>query len=151
MASAAQCGDREEPFVREREELRRVLSSPSFQKAPKLSRILSYICGKYFEGTAENLKQYSIAVEALERAPGFDPQSDAIVRVDLHLLRKRLENYYAGTGKGHDVQIVLPAGQYAPQFIDRPVESAATRAPVANTGTTCGGNHSEATDGGATH
>src|SRR5215475_2873656 len=128
MASAAQCGDREEPFVREREELRRVLSSPSFQKAPKLSRILSYVCGKYFEGTAENLKQYSIAVEALERAPGFDPQADAIVRVDLHLLRKRLRKYYAGTVKGHELQIVLPAGQYAPQFIYRQPQSAETQA-----------------------
>lgn len=101
-----------------------------FQKAPKLSRILSYVCGKYFEGTAENLKQYSIAVEALERAPGFDPQSDAIVRVDLHLLRKRLDNYYAGAGKGHEVQILLPAGRYAPQFIYRHPESAETEAAV---------------------
>jgi hypothetical protein len=114
-----------------------------FQKAPKLSRILSYVCGKYFEGTAENLKQYSIAVEALERAPGFDPQSDAIVRVDLHLLRKRLENYYAGAGKGHEVQILLPAGRYAPQFIYRRPESAETQAAVETSGRTTG-NESEA-------
>src|SRR5215475_5469531 len=141
MASAAQCGDREEPFVREREELRRVLSSPSFQKAPKLSRILSYICGKYFEGTAENLKQYSIAVEALERAPGFDPQSDPIVRVDLHLLRKRLENYYAGAGKEHEVQIALPVGQYAPQFIYRQREGAETQAELVTTEPSTGNDY----------
>ena len=142
LASARQCGSREELFSREREELRQVLTSPLFQKAPKLSRILSYVCGKYFEGTAENLKQYSIAVEALERAPGFDPQSDAIVRVDLHLLRKRLENYYAGAGKGHEVQILLPAGRYAPQFIYRQPESAETEAAVV-TGDRTTGNESE--------
>jgi len=114
-----------------------------FQKAPKLSRILSYVCGKYFEGTAENLKQYSIAVEALERAPGFDPQSDAIVRVDLHLLRKRLENYYAGAGKEHEVQILLPAGRYAPQFIYRQPESAGIQAAGVTSDSTSG-NESEA-------
>jgi hypothetical protein len=119
-----------------------------FQKAPKLSRILSYVCGKYFEGTAENLKQYSIAVEALERAPGFDPQSDAIVRVDLHLLRKRLEDYYAGPGKGHEVQILLPAGRYAPQFIYRQPESAKTQAAVVTSDRTTG-NESEAPAGTA--
>jgi len=109
-----------------------------FEKAPKLSRILSYICGKYFEGNAENLKQYNIAVEALERAPGFDPQADAIVRVDLHLLRKRLRQYYAGAGKGHEVQIVLPAGQYAPQFIHRRPESAETQAAETTSGSASG-------------
>lgn len=124
MASLAQFERREDRFDLERAELEQVLSSPSFRKAPKLSRILSYICEKYFDGTAENLKQYSIAVEALERAPGFDPHVDAIVRVDLHLLRKRLQRYYASVGKEHEIQIVLPAGQYVPQFIRRDAQAA---------------------------
>src|SRR5436305_5066592 len=117
MASVAQIESQKDRFKTEREEVERILASVSFRKAPKLSRILAYICEKYFDGTAENLKEYSIAVEALDRAPGFDPHLDAIVRVDLHLLRKRIESYYNGEGKNHSIRIVLPVGQYTPQFV----------------------------------
>lgn len=132
MASVAQFEKQEDRFDRERAELEQVLSSPSFRKAPKLSRILSYICERYFDGTAGNLKQYSIAVDALERAPGFDPHVDAIVRVDLHLLRKRLENYYATLGKEHALQIVLPAGQYTPLFVEREIRAAGSIVEMQN-------------------
>src|SRR5262252_4567224 len=117
MVSASVVGDPRNEFCRERAELATVLASRSFQRAPKLSRILAYICERYFEGTASGLKEYSIAVDALGRAPGFDPQADAIVRVDLHLLRKRLESYYAEEGRTHEMRIVLPIGQYTPEFV----------------------------------
>jgi hypothetical protein len=117
MVSARVVRDRKDAFCEERAELQAVLSARSFQRAPKLSRILAYVCEKYFSGQGADLKEYSIAVDALGRAPGFDPQADAIVRVDLHLLRKRLESYYAHDGKDRPVRIVLPLGQYAPEFI----------------------------------
>jgi hypothetical protein len=117
MASAPTVRDSKDGFSEERAELQAVLSSPLFQRAPKLSKILAYICEKYFSGKGANLKEYSIAVDALGRAPGFDPQADAIVRVDLHLLRKRLELYYANDGKYHRLRIVLPLGHYVPEFI----------------------------------
>jgi hypothetical protein len=117
MASAPTVRDREDGFFNERAELQAVLSSPLFQRAPKLSKILAYICEKYFSGKGANLKEYSIAVDALGRAPGFDPQEDAIVRVDLHLLRKRLELYYANDGKNRRLRIFLPLGQYVPEFV----------------------------------
>ena len=47
---------------------------------------------------------------------------DSIVRVEAHRLRKRLRQYYEGEGEGasHKVQIIVPAGQYIPQFLCRP-------------------------------
>lgn len=117
MVSAPVARDRKDTFCEERAELQAILSTPSFQRAPKLSRILAYVCEKYFTGQASDLKEYSIAVDALDRAPGFDPQADAIVRVDLHLLRKRLESYYAHDGKDRPLRVVLPLGQYAPVFV----------------------------------
>ena len=101
----------------ERQALRQVLQSPLFQRAPNLSRILEYICEQYFEGTADKIKEYNIAVEALGRSPAFDPQLDAIVRVDLHLLRKRLNAYYRHAGKRDELRIVLPLGTYVPEFV----------------------------------
>ena len=106
-----------DPFVQERAELQAVQASALFQRAPNLLRILTYVCQKHFQNESANLKEYNIAVEALGRAPDFDPQADAIVRVDAHLLRKRLHFYYEQEGKHHSLQIVLPSGQYAPQFV----------------------------------
>jgi len=94
-----------------------VLDSEIFKRSPKLSRLLSYLCDKYFSGTGDELKEYSIAMDVLGRNTEFDPQLDAVVRVDTYHLRKRLKQYYASEGNNHRFQIVIPAGQYTPEFV----------------------------------
>lgn len=96
-----------------------VLSSDAFRRSPKLSRLLQYLCDKQLSGRAGEITEYSIALEALGRNAQFDPQQDAVVRVDTHHLRKRLKEYYAGAAADHQIQIVIPNGQYAPQFAPR--------------------------------
>ena len=103
-------------YAEEKNELRTVLNSGIFTRAPNLENLLTYVCAKYFEGAAEQIKEYNIAVEALGRLSGFDPKRDSIVRVEAHRLRKRLRDYYEAEGAGHAVRIEIPAGQYAPQF-----------------------------------
>jgi hypothetical protein len=102
---------------RQRAELDAVLESDIFKRSPKLTRLLVYLCEKSFQGLAGEITEFAIGVDVLGREPNFDPQQDALVRVDTHHLRKRLKEYYATAGSGHDLQIVLPAGQYAPQFV----------------------------------
>ena len=99
-----------------RMELERVLTSPSFKRAPALCKFLSYICESYFKGLAHEIKEYNIAVSALGRRSGFDPQVDPIVRVSAHSLRKRLESYYQGEGHLNPIRIILPIGSYVPNF-----------------------------------
>ncbi|MFZ0595289.1 MAG: malectin domain-containing carbohydrate-binding protein [Bryobacteraceae bacterium] len=101
----------------ERAELEAVLQSGIFSRAPNLASFLQYVCERYLEGRADQIKEYSIAVEALGRSPEFDQKKDSIVRVEAHKLRKRLAEYYAGPGAGHPMHIVIPNGQYAPQFV----------------------------------
>ena len=103
----------------ERLELAALLASGIFGRAPNLALVLNYICTKHFDGTAEQIKEYNIAVEALGRPAQFDQRSDSIVRVEAHRLRKRLREYYEGDGATHAVQIEIPSGQYAPRFIFR--------------------------------
>ena len=57
-------------FHLERTELERVLSSGIFERSPSLAQLLTYVCGKYFEGDAKNIKEYSIAVDAFGLAAG---------------------------------------------------------------------------------
>jgi len=104
----------------ERAELARVLGSEMFKRSPKLSRLLSYLCDKYFSGEGGELKEYSIAVDVLGRDTEFDPQLNAVVRVDTHHLRKRLKQYYAVEGSAHGIEIVIPTGQYTPKFVPIP-------------------------------
>lgn len=104
---------------RERAEVAAVLASEIFRRAPKLSRLLSYLSDKYFEGCAGDIKEYTIAVDVMGRDAQFDPQLDSIVRVDAHNLRKRLRQYYATEGKDHELVIYIPAGQYTPEFVPR--------------------------------
>src|SRR5258708_32617987 len=103
----------------ERAELESVLASGFLGRTNNVVRLLSYVCEKYFEGAIDEVKEYSIAVQALGRADDFDPQVDTIVRVPAHALRKRLEDYYRTAGARHPVHISLPPGHYAPKFIHK--------------------------------
>ena len=99
-------------------ELKALIASGIFAKAPSLALLLDYVCTKYFEGQANQIKEYSIAVEALGRPSSFDPKQDSIVRVEAFRLRKRLKQYYENEGAGRHVRIVVPSGQYVPQFLE---------------------------------
>lgn len=103
----------------EREELRVLLASGIFTKAPNVQSFLEFVAEKHFSGEAEEVKEYQIAIEALHRSEGFNPQSDTIVRVTAHSLRKRLAHYYSGEGIGHSVHIQLPVGRYLLRFVRR--------------------------------
>jgi hypothetical protein len=100
----------------ERMELQRVLESRTFARSPRLARLLGYVCGKYFAGETDRLKEYTIGVELFGRSEGFQPHQDASIRVDMNRLRKQLRKYYRVEGKQDPLVISIPSGQYAPVF-----------------------------------
>jgi hypothetical protein len=104
-------------FEQEREELACLLASRLFNRAPNLAHLLNYVCTKYFEGQADQIKEYNIAIEALGRPADFDQKRDSIVRVEAHRLRSRLKQFYESDGSSHAVRIEIPQGQYAPRFL----------------------------------
>lgn len=100
-----------------RAEVESVLKSAAFARSPRLARLLQYLCAKYFAGESDQIKEYHIAVEVLDRPETFDPAQDAIARVEVHRLRKRLREYYETEGADHHLRIVIAIGQYAPSFV----------------------------------
>ena len=92
---------------------------PTFSSVPRNSGAFCSISARsLFEGLACDITEYGIGLDVLGRDPGFDPQQDALVRVDTHHLRKRLKEYDMPIAEGeHRIAIILPSGQYAPQFI----------------------------------
>src|ERR1700686_5147773 len=104
-------------FGQERLELEAILASGIFHRAPNLAQVLMYVCAKYFEGSAEQIKEYNIGVEALGRPADFDQKRDSSVRVDARGLRKRLHEYSEAEGADHAIRMDIPPGQYAPRFL----------------------------------
>lgn len=107
-------------YIEERRELAAVLGSSEFTRAPRLAKLLEYLCEKLFAGETAQIKEYSVGVEFFGRPVGFDQESDSIVRVEANRLRKRLAEFYAAEGADHHLQIVIPLGQYVPEFQVRP-------------------------------
>lgn len=103
-------------FSAEHDEVQWLLDSGVFGRSTNLTRLFKLACDKYFSGHADQIKEYTLAVEGLGRPFDFDPQSDPIVRVTVHALRKRLAEYYSGEGRNRPVRISLPLGHYVPSF-----------------------------------
>ncbi len=119
------------PNGEERAELASVLASDAFRRSPKLSRLLAYICEKRFRGEQDQVTEYSVALDVLGRPANFDPQVDSVVRVDFYHLRKRLKAFYENGGKDHALEIQVPHGRYAPDFVPRLTGTAPELAPPA--------------------
>lgn len=98
------------------EALERVLSSPSFLRAERQSRLLRHIVELTAKGDSSGLRETSIGVEVYGRSADFDPKTDPIVRVEASRLRARLAEYYDSIGKDDSIRITVPRGGYVPEF-----------------------------------
>ncbi|MBL8960595.1 MAG: tetratricopeptide repeat protein [Gemmatimonadetes bacterium] len=110
-----------------REELDRLLAGP-LATSPQLGRFLQYVVEEELAGRADQLKEYTVAVQGLGRPATFDPASDAAVRVAARQLRFKLAEYYAREVPGR-IAIDVPKGGYAPGYTERPIRDHA--APLA--------------------
>ena len=124
------------PAAAVREQLSRVVNSPKFVSSARLCRFLSHIVNRAIDGDLNNLKEFTIAMEVFDRTSDYDPNIDAIVRVEARRLRAKLKAYYEdGPGTADPVLIALRPGSYVPIFrrldarqpSDRPEIGAAIR------------------------
>lgn len=106
-------------------QLERVLASATFRQAERSAGLLRYLVERGLRDSGDRVKEYTVGVEALGRAKGFDPRTDPIVRAEVSRLRGRLERYYSGEGVADPLIIELPKGTYAPRFLARDSEEPA--------------------------
>jgi len=98
------------------EQLARIVDSPRFIASARLCRFLSHIVNRTISGDLDSLKEFSIAMEVFDRTSEYDPNIDAIVRVEARRLRAKLKEYYEGPGSNDPVLIGLRPGSYVPIF-----------------------------------
>jgi hypothetical protein len=97
--------------------LRRVLGSPQFAHAESLQRILRLLFERARDQESAPLKEYEIAVNAINRPASFDPKLDAIVRVSIAGIRERLRAYFENEGWNEPWWLEVPKGQYRLRFV----------------------------------
>ena len=102
-----------------REQLERILASPTFKQVDRLKRFLSFIVLESISGRSTELKEYVIGVHVFGKESSFDPRTDPIVRVQARRLRAKLARYYQEDGPADEVIVDLPKGGYAPVFKHR--------------------------------
>jgi hypothetical protein len=100
-----------------------VLESETFQKAPALRALLSYL----WEHRDEDLNEFRIAVDALGKRPDYNPKTDSTVRVQILRVRQKLKEYYEREGQQSHARLTLPVGSHRLSLESAETESAARR------------------------
>src|SRR5438105_7188826 len=99
-----------------RAELDKILASPGFATAERLSRFLRHVVEGTLDGQNDRLKESVLGIEVFGRKASYDPRMDAVVRTEAVKLRSRLKEYYDTEGHADPVRIDLPKGGYIPAF-----------------------------------
>jgi TolB-like protein len=97
--------------------LQRILKTPTFADSTVLTRFLTFIVNETLEGRSHELKEYTIAIEALKKDVSFNPQIDSIVRIHAGRLRRALKEFYYEDGVNEELQILVRKGSYVPAFV----------------------------------
>ena len=104
------------PLVEAREELERVLASPSFRRSPTSQKFLRYVCEMKFRGEGSRINEYLLGHELFSRGADYSTSEDAVVRRSAHTVRRKLDEFYANGGHRNRVRIEIPVGHYEPVF-----------------------------------
>ena len=108
------------------DQLERIFRDPRFTESAILKKFLSFIVQETIQGRSNCLKEYTIAINVLEKPLSFNPQENGIVRIHAGRLRRALTEYYGDIGRLDEVVITIPKGKYVPVFANRsnPAEAA---------------------------
>ena len=87
-----------------------IRASGTLGKPGALTRLFDYLLERSLAGEAP--KELEIAYKVFGKDSRFDVSQDAVVRVYMHKLRRRLDDYYAGAGSAATARIVIPKGEY---------------------------------------
>jgi hypothetical protein len=113
-----------------REQVSRILQSETFRTSEVLRRLLKFLADKSLSGEADQLKEYTIGIDAMGKPPEYDPRQDSVVRIQVGRLRQKLAEYYRSEGKDDPVMIDLPKGHFRLSWQERPKVEPRHNAPI---------------------
>jgi hypothetical protein len=107
-----------------RRQIDTICASHSFRNRDSFRKLLTYLCDRTLDGSAETLKEYTVGIELFGKPESYDPREDATVRVQISKLRQKLEEYYLGEGRDDAIVVELPRRHLALLFQVRSVPQA---------------------------
>ncbi len=107
-----------------------ILRAETLQNSETLKRLLRFLAEKSAAGEADQLKEYTIAVDALEKPSTYDPRHDSAVRIQIGRLRQKLAEYYRTDGKDDPFIIDVPKGHFKLTCEARPKIEPSTAPPA---------------------
>jgi TolB-like protein/tetratricopeptide (TPR) repeat protein len=96
--------------------LDKILKCTLFENKNRPQRFLSYVVNETIANRGSLIKGFTIGLEVFDKDETFDPQTDAIVRVEAGRLRRLIAHYYMDEGLNDPILISLPKGTYQPNF-----------------------------------
>jgi hypothetical protein len=97
--------------------LQKITTSRHFNKSKVSCELLEYLVQASIEN--KNPKEYTIGIELFGRKYEDDAKQDSNIRVYIHNMRKKLEDYYEDEGSRDAIVFVLERGKYRIHFKTR--------------------------------
>jgi hypothetical protein len=88
----------------------RIRASGILGRSELLQRLFDFLIDCAHSGRVP--KEIEIAIDGFGKDARFDASQDALVRVYVHKLRRKLEEFYAGPGRNAEERLVIPRGEY---------------------------------------
>jgi hypothetical protein len=101
----------------------RLRARQALGRSDGLNRLFDYLAECAVAGARP--KEFEVAAAVFGRSSAFDGSQDASVRVAVHRLRRKLEEFYAGPGRDEPMRLSIPKGEYRMVAEPRPGEAAA--------------------------
>lgn len=113
-------------------QIKRIVESAELEHSARLKAFLNYIVEEALAGRSRRIKGLTIAQTVFAVDESFDPETNSLVRVEAGRLRRRLKEYYAGSGRHDPILIGVPKGSYVPEFAPNPAHSSPARPGTEN-------------------
>jgi hypothetical protein len=106
----------------------RIRATGALGRSPLIQKLFDFLIECSATGRAP--KETEVAIEVFGKDVGFDVAQDAMVRVYVHKLRRKLEEYYLAAGRGDPFHLTIPKGAYRIVISDREASGGSVPAPA---------------------
>ena len=102
-----------------RAQVERILQNKNLRLSEVQRRLFSYLADKSLSGEADELKEYTLGLDAFGKPPSYDPRQESVVRMHVARLRQKLADYYRIEGVNDPILVELPKGGFKVTFLPR--------------------------------
>jgi hypothetical protein len=103
----------------------RLKSAGALGRSAPIHKLFDYLLARSLQGEAP--KEIEVAEAVFGRTFDFDVALDSTVRVYVHRLRKKLDDFYSGPGKAEPIRLAVPKGEYRLVAVSREQEDEIVR------------------------